>query len=297
MKTNKKIIITGALGQDGLILSKLFINNKFKVIGFVKKLNKKIIKKVNYQKFPLDNYLKLSKKINDINPDIFIHLGSNNPSFAELNNKYPLKKNYQISKNIIDIFSKNKKKTKVIMIGSSQMYKKSDLKISINDKFYPQNSYAKFRVKSFNYMMKCKKKSNLIATMAILFNHDSFFRNKKFLIPRITKLIKENKFNELQKIYYENISGDFSHAEDICKGIYKLSISKKNPDKLIFSSNKRSFINDIIDYLIRLNKKIFTFVKPRRNKYVNPIGNNTVTKNTLKWKIKKDIYIAAKELI
>ena len=30
-KYKKKIIITGALGQDGLILSKLFIENKFDV--------------------------------------------------------------------------------------------------------------------------------------------------------------------------------------------------------------------------------------------------------------------------
>ena len=31
-KYKKKIIITGALGQDGLILSRLFIENKFQVL-------------------------------------------------------------------------------------------------------------------------------------------------------------------------------------------------------------------------------------------------------------------------
>ena len=71
MKKNKSVIITGALGQDGLILSKIFIRNKFKVVGFIRKLNKNIVKKVSYHKVPLDNYLNLYKKINDINPDIF----------------------------------------------------------------------------------------------------------------------------------------------------------------------------------------------------------------------------------
>ena len=44
-KYKKKVIITGALGQDGLILSKLFVKNKFEVFGIVKKLRKYKLKK------------------------------------------------------------------------------------------------------------------------------------------------------------------------------------------------------------------------------------------------------------
>ena len=297
MKKNKKIIITGALGQDGLILSKIYINHNFKVVGIVKKLKKNAIKKVKYIKVPLDNFSIFSKTIKKINPDIFIHLGADNPSLKESKNKYPFKKNYIVSKNIINFFSKNKKKTKVILIGSSQMYSKKNSLININTKFNPQNSYAKFRVKSFDYMKKNKDKYNLNTTMAILFNHDSVFRNKKFLLPRVAKLIKGNKFKELQKIFDENISGDFSHAEDICNGIYKLSIKKNNPDKLIFSSNKRVFINSIIDYLMLKSNKKFIFNKTKKREFTNPIGNNTFTKKTIKWKIKKNSFIAAQELI
>ena len=177
------------------------------------------------------------------------------------------------------------------------MYSKKNSLININTKFNPQNSYAKFRVKSFDYMKKNKDKYNLNITMAILFNHDSVFRNKKFLLPRVAKLIKGNKFKELQKIFDENISGDFSHAEDICNGIYKLSIKKNNPDKLIFSSNKRVFINSIIDYLMLKSNKKFIFNKTKKREFTNPIGNNTFTKKTIKWKIKKNSFIAAQELI
>ena len=177
------------------------------------------------------------------------------------------------------------------------MYKKNGLKINVNTNFKPQNSYAKFRIKSHKYMMKCKKRFNLNATTAILFNHDSIFRNKKFLIPWITKFIKQKKFNELKKIFFENISGDFSHAEDICKGIYKLALSKKNPNKLIFSSNKRTFINDIINYLLNLSNIKIKFAKMKRKKYLSSIGNNSLARKELNWKLKKNILIAAKELI
>ena len=35
-------------------------------------------------------------------------------------------------------------------------------------------------------------------------------------------LLREKIIIFLKKIYYANISGDFSHAEDICNGLYKL---------------------------------------------------------------------------
>ena len=177
------------------------------------------------------------------------------------------------------------------------MYGKSKIKVDLQSKFYPLNSYAKFRVESYKHMISNKKKYNTNMTTAILFNHDSLFRKKKFLIPRLIKLVNSKNFKKINEIYQENISGDFSHAEDICNGLYKLIISKNNPDKLIFSSNKRLFINDLIKHLISFKKKKFLFTNSNKNNHQNSIGNNTVAKKMLNWKIKKNVFIAAKELI
>ena len=133
-------------------------------------------------------------------------------------------------------------------------------------------------------------------TTAILFNHDSMHRKKKFLIPRLIKLIKLKNFKKINEIYQENISGDFSHAEDICNGLYKLIISKKNPHKLIFSSSKETFINDIIKFLLKKNKIKNKFIDSKLTKNSTPIGDNSHTKKILNWKIKKNIFIAAEEL-
>ena len=132
--------------------------------------------------------------------------------------------------------------------------------------------------------------------MAILFNHDSVHRNKKFLMPRLIKIIRNKHFKKLQEIYNENVSGDFSHADDICNGLFKLINAKENPDKLIFSSNKRTFVNDIIKYLLKTNKlKNITNLKTTTKKS-SPIGDNLFTKKLLNWKLKKNIFEAVKEL-
>jgi len=293
-KYTKKVIITGALGQDGRILSKIFIKNKFKVIGIVKNTKKKI-NGIKYYKISLDNFTLLSETLNKIEPDIFIHLGTDNPNFFETK-KYSFNKNYLIVKNILDFFAMYKKKTKIILIGSSQMYNKNDLKINLNTNFKPQNAYARFRVKSYNYMQKIKKLNSVKASMAVLFNHDSIYRNKKFLMPRMVNLINKKNFLPLKKIFNENISGDFSHADDICNGIYRLSNSQYNPDKLILSSNKRTFINDIINYLLNFTNDKVKFNKIKNKKYINPVGNNNFAKKILKWNVKKNSFIAAKEL-
>ena len=175
------------------------------------------------------------------------------------------KRNLKATKNLIDYFSHNKSKKKLILIGSSQMYGMSKNKVSLKSNFNPANSYAKFRVEAYNYMLRIKKKYKSNMVTAILFNHDSMFRKKKFLIPRLIKLVKSKNILKIDKIFQENISGDFSHADDVCNGLYKLMISKKNPNKLIFSSNKRIFINDIINFLLNLNRinKKFILKKPK----------------------------------
>ena len=133
-------------------------------------------------------------------------------------------------------------------------------------------------------------------TTAILFNHDSMYRKKKFLIPRLIRMIKLKSFKKINEIYQENISADFSHAEDICNGLFQLIISKKNPNKLIFSANKKTFINDLIDFLLKKNKIKKEFITDNANRNATPIGDNSYTKKILNWKLKKNIFIAANEL-
>ena len=131
-----------------------------------------------------------------------------------------------------------------------------------------------------------------------MFNHDSIYRDKRFLIPRIIKAFENKNTNFLRKIYSENISGDFSHAEDICRGIYKLSICKKKIDKIILSSGKRFFINRVIAYL---NKKFNYNLNKNKlsinNKNHKLIGSNKLSKKLLNYKMKKNIIDVCSEIL
>jgi GDP-D-mannose dehydratase len=286
--SNKKIIITGALGQDGKILSKLLIKKGFKVYGFTNLNNKSKLEKVKYKKVDLTNFNKIKNQISIINPTHIIHFGSSNPTFKNKNNFF--KKNFVSSKNIIDAILRVNKKIQFIFPSSSQIFKKKRI-VTEDDKFIISSSYTKFRIKIYDYMKSKKIKEELKFTNLILFNHDSIYRSKNFLFPRIFKAVKMNNLKFIKKIYKENLVGDFSHAEDICNAIYLLIKKNKCFDNLILSSKKITKVNDIINLIYK--KKIKISFKKNKN-YI--IGDNSLAKKELGWKIKKNIFIAINEL-
>lgn len=295
MNKKKTIIITGALGQDGQILTKILLSKGYKVFGIINnykntKINNNINKKIN-----LLNYNKTKLFIKKVNPSHIIHFGSKNPSFNNNTNYYT--DNYLSTKNIIDSIIEVNNKIIFIFASSSLIFKKKRGVVTEEDQFKITSSYTKFRIKIFNYMKFLKEKKSFLFCNLILFNHDSIYRKDSFLIPRLISMIRKNDFSYLKKIYKENIIRDFSHAEDICYAIYLLIKKKICINSLILSSGKKTSVNKIINYLLvkHFNKKTIKTSKKSNNKYI--VGNNSLAKNILNWKIKKNIFLAVDEML
>ena len=286
----KTVLITGALGQDGIILSKIFLKKSYKVLGIIKKKNKNLVKGVKYIVNNLKSKKKIFKILNKSNPSIIIHLAAINNSYY-FREKENYKNNYLLNlvctKNLIQSAVKMKKLKKFIFAGSSLMFKnQKKIRVNENSIFRSKDFYSKYKIDSFRYLQKISKKNNFNSTTILLFNHDSIYRNEKFLIPKLVKSFIRKDKDYIEKIFCLNISGDFSNAENICYGIYKLSVSKKKIPKIILSSGKRLFINDIIDFLIKkFSLKINKNLKVSKNNYKH-IGSNKLARKLINYKNK-----------
>ena len=292
----KNVFITGGLGQDGKILIRLLKKKKINLSIFFK--GKKSSKK-NGVKFISSNLLnkkELDKIFNKTKPDIVLHLASNNPSYGEKNHNLFFKENYKATKNIFYSTFDNNIKAKFIFCSSSQIFDKKNGLVNEKSKTRITTDYTKFRIDSDNLMLKYKQKNKIKYTNAILFNHDSKFRNKKFIIPKIITAILNKNNIFLNNIIKRNIFADFSHAEDVCSALYKLMFSTTNLDKIILSSNRKTSLNRIIYDVIKKNnlKSNIKFKKYKIKKSL--IGNNKLAKKALKWYPKKNIFIAANEI-
>ena len=131
----------------------------------------------------------------------------------------------------------------------------------------------------------------------ILFNHDSIYRKKTFLIPRLIKFAKREDNKNLEKIFKENIIIDFSHAYDICFAIYLIIKKNITINNLILSSGKKTKVNDIINYLLTKHFKKREIIFPVKKKTTYMIGKNNLAKKILKWEHKKNIFIAIDDII
>ena len=299
----KKVLITGALGQNGKILSNIYNKKNYQVSGFIKKNQKSKIKGISYFNNNLLNKKKIEKHLYQIKPNVILHLASRNDSYSKRLKKDNYKNNYiynfKITKNLVDAIIKTGIKSKLIFAGSSVMFSNQKKSIvSEKDKFGSREFYGKYKIDAHNYIhLKTNKKFK--ATTVILFNHDSVYRNKKFLIPRLIEAVKKKKIKFIKKIFIENINGDFSHAEDICKGIYKVSINNKNIKSIILSSGKRFYLNSLLKYFIKKNKIDLQISKnqiKKNSENYKFLGSNLLAKKLINYKPQKNLMVAAKKI-
>ena len=69
----KKVLITGALGQNGKILSNIYNKKNYQVSGFIKKNQKSKIKGICYFNNNLLNKKKIEKHLYQIKPNVILH--------------------------------------------------------------------------------------------------------------------------------------------------------------------------------------------------------------------------------
>jgi len=294
----KNILITGANGQDGKIILQKLYKRKINLILIDKRFKKKIRKNnIKYFEINLKDKKKLEKLFKFYKVNVVLNLASNNPNYGQNSYLKHYLENINNSKNLIDNLTKYKNEVRFISCSSSRIFKKKNGIVNENSNIYANDFYSKFRIETNKYLIKTKKKNkNFDFTNVILFNHDSFFRNNKFLLPRIifALISKDQKF--LNQIIKENIVMDYSHAEDICDALIKILFFKKKIKNIILSSGKKTYVNDIIKYLIKKNKLDLKLNYNNIKKRYCLVGNNTYAKKTLNWKIKKNIFLAAQEI-
>ena len=294
----KNILITGANGQDGKIILQKLYKRKINLILIDKRFKKKIRKKnVKYFEINLKDKKKLEKLFNLYKVDVVLNLASNNPNYGQNSYHNHYLENINNSKNLIDNLTNIKNEIRFISCSSSRIFKKKNGLVNENSNISVNDFYSKFRIETNDYLIKTKKRNkNFDFTNVILFNHDSLFRSNRFLLPRIIFAIISKNQKFLNQIIKENIVMDYSHAEDICDALIKILFSKRKIKNIILSSGKKTYVNDIIKYLIKKNKLDLKLNYNNIKKKNCIIGNNTYAKKTLKWKIKKNIFLAAQEI-
>ena len=298
----KKVLITGPLGQDGIILTKL-LQNTYELYGVCR-----LMTPIERIKNHMSNYninlilselsdIKYTENIiKTIKPDIIVNFAGEtdviNP-WENINKTF--EQNFTIPNNLLSSIVKINPNIFYFQSSSSMMYSKSkDFIVNELTEPKPMFPYGISKLSAHLLLNEFRIKYNLKCCSGIFFNHESYYRNEKFISKKLSKLVssilKGNPYKI--KLHDLNYYRDISHSEDFMSAI-KLIIDNTINDDYIFSSG---ISTNILDF----SKKFFTMYNLNFDDYIeytdsenylngyNIIGDNTKLKS-LGWSPKYNI--------
>ena len=269
MKKNKKVLITGITGQDGIFLSKELVeNDNYEIIGLSRKNNlNSFNKKLKTLKFDLNKFQNIKiinidlteksevkKLIKDNKFDFVYNLSG--PSSVYESIKNPQKSKMEISlifNNLIDSFVDENYFPNFFQASSSEMFnEKPTEKITEEIRLSPTSPYGKAKAEIHEYISSIRNKYNWNISSGIMFNHESELRSDDYLFMKIINRaieIKNNVNNEI-KLGSLDIQRDWSYAGDVMKAA-KLIIESDNGEDYVIGSGNPTSIKSLVEFVFR----------------------------------------------
>ena len=261
----KKIIVTGATGQDGSYMIEYLLNNtKHKIIAAVRRtsqfINSNLKNVINNNRvsivyFDLIDSHSIETLIKNEQPDYFINFGAQ--TFVADSWNMPIlhfQTNAISTLHILESIRKYCPQCKLYLSGSSEEV--GDVDYSPQDEKHPlkpRSPYAASKATSRLLAKVYRDSYNIFVVQGILFNHESERRQDYFVTRKITKgvariyhAIKNNE--PFTPIELGNLDArrDWSHAEDFIDGVWKM-LNQETPKDYVLSSNETHTIKEFVN--------------------------------------------------
>ena len=260
-------IIVGGTGQFGITLSNQLLKKKNLVTittrSLLKAKKKFNNKKINIKKLDVLNIEQIKKLLLKYKPKIIFYLaGQSSPGKSFYTKKETFLSNFTGCSNFLKVLKKYNLSSKFINFSSCEIYGDYKKKISIETKKKPISPYGFAKLKAHNETKKYREKYNLKSYNAVIFNTESIYRPKNYLIPKICMAAINAKKNNLKtKFGNIKITREWNWCDEQCK--YLLKFIQKKPQDFILSNGKYFSANQMLKFafgFFNLNYKKFIII-------------------------------------
>ena len=248
---SKKVIVSGATGQDGsYMIEYLLENTDNTIIAGIRRTSQAILSNlknvINNPRLKLvtvdlcDNH-SINKLIEEEKPDYFINLGAY--SYVADSWAHPtlhMQTNAVSLINILEAVRKYAPNCRIYSAGSSEQW--GDVKYSPQDEKHPMSPRSIYGVSKCAASHVCKvyrESYNLYVVHGILCNHESPRRQDYFVTRKISKGVARIKYCTDNSLPFEPIElgnldakRDWSHAKDFVDGIWRMLNQERYKDSL-----------------------------------------------------------------
>ena len=261
-----RVIILGATGQDGSILSSLLsAQANLEVVAVHRShCSKKLVFPPSMQCVGIDNYEEksLEELFTQYLPDVIVNLvGQSSVGASFLNEAATNYANYQIPRNICNVLEKFP--SAHLFHASSAYIFDCSRPIDFDSKIVAISPYAKSKASIYGYLKSLDSLSDRI-TILHFFNHISRNSDVRFLLPKLAHLFLSSSSENCVSVMVENtrpirnwgLSVDYM---DVVRKILDLSASQRNFEYFIGSNLSLSVI-DVIETISEYCGKRFSLV-------------------------------------
>jgi GDPmannose 4,6-dehydratase len=304
----KTALITGITGQDGFHLTKLLLQENYRVVGITSGRNSERIhhfKTLFPNTFLIEGDFGSTKVINEIilkfNPSEIYNLAAVSSvakSFTEpeLTNKI----NFEKVISLLDAIylSDQNKNIRFYQSSSSEMFGDcNEERISETTQFNPLSPYGESKVKAHLYCKEFARKNKIYISEGIMFNHESEFRHQGFVSHKIIEGIISIKMGLSNRLELGDLSPkrDWGYAEDFARAMY-LILQANKPDDFVIATGKSHSIYQFVEEAMKCAKlegRVEDFVFSdtgliRKKEIYSSTGDFSKAKKLLNWQPKYD---------
>lgn len=263
----KKILITGVSGQDGIFLTKYLLeknsdinitgisrsNPEKSIYGKLKYLGHSNFNNINIYNLNLEDKKQVTNFIKDINPDVVYNLSGPSSVYKSFLNSDKKESILNIFNNLTSAIIENKVFPRFFQASSSEMFGISNEILNENSTFNPNSPYAEAKLINHLKVKELSENYNWPIFSGIMFNHESEFRNKDYLIMKIIKSAREISINPNKRLTLGSLDyiRDWSYASDTVNAIYEITSKGSSYDYVIGSGvgkTIKEMVNHIFNY-------------------------------------------------
>lgn len=260
----RKVVISGASGQDGTYLSQLLLQKQYEVHGLVRSLGRKLDSRIIQHKVDVTDQEQIRTVIEKVKPDEVYHLATGHEvGFKTDDHALTKATDFESTDFFLKAIFDFNPQTRFFYASSSRVF--GAVKSSPQNEDYPLSpisEYAKAKIASMQLVREYRDHKNIFACTGILFNHESPLRNPFFLTRKISQTAAQIKLGLAHEIELGDLTArrDWGYAGDFVQAMWLMLQAETAKDYVIGTGQTHS-VQDILEV-------VFSYLKLDWRKFV-----------------------------
>lgn len=305
------VLITGAAGQDGVLLARNLIATGEKVIGACLPRASEYLTTaaagISAYSIDLSDFKSVDALLEEVRPEKIYNLAG----FSSVRKSWEVphiaaRINSDLPAQILAWCARKSPATRFLQASSSEIFGgTTTAPQSESTPTAPITPYGLSKNFAHALTQEFRREYGLHASTAILFNHESPLRSTEFVTRQITQSVARISLGLQEKLNIGNTSAkrDWGWAPDYVRGM-TLAIDHQESSDYVFATGKVRSVQELIDVAFRsigINDSFpYLHDEPNRHRKVDPVnlvGNASKAHEVLGWSHKVNFEMIIEEMV